>query len=467
MKNKLILIGLDGCDFRIINGFIDRGLLPTFSEILDNGCYGILNSTIPPNSLPAWTSILTGVNPGKHGIIDFMIKIKNELKIATSRYRMVRTLWSILDRKNIKQIIINEPVTYPPEKLKNGIMLTGFMTPPNSKNFIHPKELINDINKTCKGYETDLPIRFKEIVQNNKMKGFYLINKFAKKIINASLYLSKNYEWDFLSIFITSTDRLQHYYYHNKQKILYHYKLIDKFINKIINLYNDANLIIVSDHGFGPLKYCFYLNTFLKKINLLKENKKLSKILLNYSYLLPLQLKAPIYKIILKYKSLTSFLNKVYSENINYIKSIAYIIEANGGIYINEENIINTEEIIKKIKNMLNKIEIIQRIYERNKILWGPYKYRGPNLFVIPKYGYEISQKIAPKIIDKPIKLGDIRTGTHRPEGIFMAYGPNINKNEKLNVKINTWDISPTIIHLVGLSIPNYMDGQIIKNIFK
>lgn len=475
-KTKTILIGLDGCDFRILEPLINDGCLPAFSELLENGCHGTLISTLPPNSLPAWTSIFTGVNPGKHGITDFNLREGGEFKVANNSYRMVDTIWAILNSFNLRQIIVNEPVTYPPERI-NGIMLTGFSTPYQSKNFAYPSAIEDEINKICHEYETDLPFGFEKTIATNKTKGFELINEFANKTFKATNYLGTNYDWDLLSVIFTSTDRLQHFYFSDSQYIHSHYELLDGFIDKIINLEPDANVIIVSDHGFGPLRKCFYINRWLKDQNLAIHNKSilnasLSRLGLTYTKLVSTLAKIKLYKPLAKITPMPikrSIPQSAVDENIDFGKSAIFSPGLNSGLFINKSISKHQTSILKeKLSSLVIDGERpVERVHRRNEVMWGPYAYRAANVFLVPKYGYEISQRLVPSYLSTPSTFGDIRTGTHRLKGIFIAYGPDISKGLKLKKPLFTWDITPTILHLFNLPIPNYMDGRVLKEIFK
>ena len=475
-KTKMILIGLDGCDFRILKPMINDGYLPTFSELLEGGCHGTLMSTLPFNTLPAWTSIFTGVNPGKHGITGFIIRENGEFKIANNSYRMTDTLWAILSRHDLKQIIINEPVTYPPEKV-NGIMLTGFSTPLQSENFAYPPPIKDEISKAGLEYQTYLPFRFEEIIAENKHKGFELINEFANKIFKVTKYLGTNYEWDLLSVIFTSTDRLQHFYYTDMQYMKAHYKLIDGFINEIMNMEPNANIMIVSDHGFGPLKKCFYINTWLKEQKLVVENQSFLNTLLShagltYEKLVSMLMRIKLYKTLANITPMSikrSIPQSTIDKNVDFNKSIILYPELNGGLFINKYLTNHHISILKeKLTSLtLNGERPIEHLYRRKDVIWGPYTYRAADIFLMPKYGYEISNKLMPSLLSAPQAFGDIRTGVHRPEGVFIAYGHDIKEGCKLNFGIHTWDIAPTLLHILGLLIPKYMDGKVMKQIFK
>jgi len=472
-KNKTILIGIDGCDFRILNPLVEDGHLPTFSEIVKNGCYGTLMSTTPPNSLPAWTSIFTGVNPGKHGIIDFAIKENGRLSIATAKHRKVELIWSFLTQAGFRQIIVNEPISYPPEEV-SGIMLTGFSTPPGSKNFVYPSKLKADVDKACGGYTPELEFGFDKIIAQDRGKGYELINSFAKKVYNAAVYLAKNYEWNFLSVIFTSTDRLQHFYFDDQSRIRSHYKIIDNMIKNVIGLEPDANILVISDHGFGPLKKCFYINTWLKEQGITSEQKSvftklLSDVGLTYSKLVSILLRIKLYSFFAKVTppSVKQKIPKVAGEDlVDYESSPVFLPTINGGLYLNGYSIL--PKVIQLLKRCtINNEKPIQSIYSKNDVWWGPYVSRAPDIALIPNYGYEISPRFTASSLEIPSKFGDIRTGTHRTEGIFIAHGPDIKEKFKLNTHVQTWDITPTLLHLLGLPIPSYMDGRVLKEIFK
>ena len=106
IMNKVILIGIDGATPQLLHTWVDQGYLPTFKKIHEHGCRGELTSTIPPFSAPAWTSIVTGCNPGKHGIYGFESTGTLSPHLITSRSRKVPAIWNYFTDIGIPQIII-------------------------------------------------------------------------------------------------------------------------------------------------------------------------------------------------------------------------------------------------------------------------------------------------------------------------------------------------------------------------
>jgi len=473
---KTILIGIDGCCFDVLNPLIMDGKLPTLEEIISNGYHGILHSTIPPKTIPAWTSIFTGVNPGKHGVIDSPLRVDGEIRVVTSKDRMVSTLWTILSAFNIKQIVVNEPVTYPPEEI-SGIMLTGFSTPPSAQNYIYPYELKREVDRACGGYMPDLEPNLDDIIAKDRNRGLEMIDDFAKRTFRAAIYLANNYEWNLLSCTFTSTDRLQHFYFDDHDAISSHYRLIDRMIAEIMDI-TEANVIIVSDHGFGPLRRFFYINTLLKKLNYLRVkrtliNRLLLSLGLDYRKLASLLVKAKLYEVAARLtpKRIKQSVPTDTSEQaIDYRRSFFYSVSLNGGIYVNN-TAIGSPALLSNLIEVLRSLVVdherpIERVFSRQEVLWGDFIDRAPEIMFLPSYGYEISPRISQSILEFPRASGDIRTGTHRLEGIFLAFGPDI-KRGRLKCPVQTWDIAPTILHELNLPIPDYMDGRVLKEIFK
>src|SRR4030065_410257 len=145
---RTIVIGLDGATFDLILPWVEQGHLPSFRRLIEEGSWGELESTMPPLTGPAWSSFITGKNPGKHGIYDFMYRDPKGYRSITinATLRKGPSFWRLLGDQGKRVIVFNVPVTYPPEEV-NGIMISGFPTPPKSKDFVYPPELREDLER--------------------------------------------------------------------------------------------------------------------------------------------------------------------------------------------------------------------------------------------------------------------------------------------------------------------------------
>lgn len=474
-SHRLILIGLDGATFDVIVPFIKKGYLPTFRRIIEEGSHGVLNSTMPFNTLPAWNSIFTGVNPGKHGITDFVIRKNGLLAVPSTRDRMVDSIWGILSRNGVKLIVVNEPVTYPPEPI-NGIMISGFLVPSGARDYAYPSGILDEVEKHCGKYLPELETGFEQMIIKDPKKGARLIDDFAKSTFEASSYLAKNYEWDLLATIFTSTDRLQHFYFHDEPTILHHYELIDGMISKLTSLDEQANVMVVSDHGFGILKKSFYVNSWLEGEGLVqRKSNTLSGVAAKY------KLSYPRVKRYLEKMKLYNLVARIVPSNIkrslpesdivagivDYSRSSAFCAGTGSGIFVADNALNSQAELVSKLRKFRPAGEYpLQEVHSQEGLIWGDYASRAPDILVTPSRGYEISSHLEGKVIAKPEEFGDSRTGTHRPEGIFVAVGPSVRR-EAISRLINTWDITPTILRCLGIPAFTYMDGKPVAEIFE
>jgi len=465
---KVILIGIDGCDWTILNKLFEKKVAPTLEEVVNNGVAAKLLSTIPIHSFPSWNSIFTGTNPGKHGIIDVLIRIKGKICFSSSRFRKKPPLWIYLSKFNKRSIIVNDPTTYPPEPF-NGIILTGFMTPSNAKNYSYPLEISDKINRITGGYWCEVPRKYYSYLRRkNYSDAFNLIQGFSLKSLSAGLYLIRNYSWDLFALIITSTDRLQHFYLDKYWYIEKHYRILDRYLSKFLNmsLEENAEVIILSDHGFRTVRKCLNLNAFLKLINL--QKKKTTDYF--FTALTP-EARSLIKSFLAKY--FTKICKKEPQSKI-FTNDLAYALTGSG-IYINDRLSSETRKIILKkllisLNNLKdnNKIRPIKNIYIREKVLWGPYASWAPELLLIGNDEYFLSSDpLTLRLFEHPTTEGVKITGTHRREGIFIAYGSSFKKKIFLKKSLYVWDILPTILHLMDIPVPLYVDGAVRKDIFK
>jgi predicted AlkP superfamily phosphohydrolase/phosphomutase len=158
MKNKarVLVIGIDSGTFDIIRPMVQRGELPVLASLMEKGVWGELESTIPPDTGPAWVSMMTGVNPGKHGIYYFLNDLHNNLESGRplgSADIKFPPLWSILSSYNKNVIFINVPFTYRPEL--NGIMISGMFVPNYAEVISYPQAVYTELKVKLNGYEID------------------------------------------------------------------------------------------------------------------------------------------------------------------------------------------------------------------------------------------------------------------------------------------------------------------------
>ncbi len=498
---KLIVIGLDGATWNILLPLIKKDKLPTFKKLLESGVSGTLKSTIPPVTGPSWLSFATGKNPGKTGVYDFLNRdgVDLKLKSVSSNNYKGESVWDYLSNNGYKTGVVAYPTLYPPYPI-NGFMISGIGTPAygNYGNITYPEELRKELDAVSDGYE--LVVNYHNLIYNDMDIFLKDMNKQTDKQFKVVLHLLKTKDWDSFIYVCSATDWIQHIMWkhidkshpqYNKETSEKYAEEFEKFFQKIDGFLNqlmsfDANLLIVSDHGFGPQDQCFNLAKWLENKGYLTTRKKvtggleikaktkLGQLLSFIARLLKLEKFIP--------KAVASRASRSLSTSIVNIidldKSMAYCLGHTipfGGIYINPDiqNSDKYETIKTKIINDLQNLSgdvgkpLKVTIYDSEKIYKGDKVHLAPDIiFTINNWRCVILEENFEGPLFEGKSYSNRHTGSHRLEGIFIAHGPDIKKGYKIEgAKI--YDIAPTILHLFGLPIPDDMDGRVLTEIFE
>lgn len=493
-QTKVIVIGLDGATFEVINPLIEQGLLPTLAKIKESGASGILNSTFPPITGPAWLSLATGKNPGKTGVFDFR-NIKSpqsfELKpLSSLEFRSNRCFWDYLSAEGKRIGIFNYPMLYPPYYI-NGFMIGGLGSPERG-NIAYPSELMGELTKISRGYKIIIPF-IRDYYTNKPALFLKDLNRLLEDQIKIIHYLLNRGKLDLFVFVLSVTDFLQHHmwnyweeYKTNRQskygrEFVQVWTRVDELIGSLLEKEPDSHFLIVSDHGFGTLDGYFCINKWLEQEGyLVRKNpynnstaspfRELAKLLLSQSkFLDELSKKRP-------FKRLSMQGRKDLIGMVDLSRSLAVALDhsAVGQIYINwvkrnPEAPVRTEEEFKKIRQ-----EIIEKLVKLQGSS-GLYSievhaaedfYSGDKLDCLPDIVFLVNHMaydVPPSQFDKLVgsNSNPNKPGDHRKEGIFMAYGPSIKPHVHIqNAQIV--DVAPTLLHLFNQDVPQDMDGRIL-----
>jgi predicted AlkP superfamily phosphohydrolase/phosphomutase len=484
VKRRTILFGIDGAPWHLVDRFVQEGAMPHMKRFLEEGVKATLLSTFPTETMAAWTSIFTGVNPGKHGMPDFRLRLNGKIEIAQSRFRQAETIWQIMSRRGLKSILINDPVTYPPNAI-NGVVTTGLMTPPNVKNFIHPPELREEIDRVVGGYMCEPPSTFYEKAIEAKGEAYAMLEEVASKQAESALYYAKKIDWDVLAPIFTTSDRLMHVFYNDYDYLKKHFGLLDGYLGKFLEIAQDekANVLIASDHGFGPTDKALYINTWLAREGFEVVKRSAMRSFMTSSGLTLYKLTEIIGKLRLSGVALKLYrispkrfkeaipLGSYEQGQTDYENSKAFST-AYHGIYINSD--LKGQEfervrdaIISKLYELTDEgTRIVEKVYKSEEVLWGAHSDRAPDIFIVTKIGYGMSTHLNSKLFDRLQNHGVTISGSHRLQGILAASGPDIRKGLVIDRDLHVWDVASTILHMHSIPIPAHMDGQVVKEIF-
>jgi predicted AlkP superfamily phosphohydrolase/phosphomutase len=274
---KVVVLGLDGVPFSLLNKFIYEGVMPNLARLKENGTLCSMTASIPEVSSTSWSTFMTGVNPGKHGIYGFMELQKNSYawKFPNFTDLKSKTVWEIAGNHGKRSVILNIPSTYPAKPL-NGMLVSGFVAL-DLKKASFPDNLYQYLNKI--GYRLDV-----DATKATKAVDDFTddIMRTFRKRIEVIDHLYDSEEWDLFIAAITETDRLHHYLWaaledtgHPKNEFfLNFYRELDRFIGAFYKKVGSSiPFMILSDHGFTAIKKEIYLNVFLREKGYLIFNK--------------------------------------------------------------------------------------------------------------------------------------------------------------------------------------------------
>lgn len=490
-----------------------EGKLPTFQRLIKKGTRAILRSTILPISPAAWSSFATGKKADKHGIFDFAHRKAGSYDPIpyNSRDRKSEAIWNILSRRKKKVIVLNVPLTYPVEKV-NGLMISGFPTPEELGDFTYPKKLIDELRK-----EFGKDFRFQSRVSAQNEEPFLEeMQTITEYVFQATEYLMNNYSWDFLTTVFVGPDALSHVFYkymdpdhpfyepkapkRYKSAVADMYMDIDRKISALIkNIDSDTTLFFMSDHGFGPMYYSVSINNWLKQERFLALKRSiptrirywLFKRGANYSNLIKmvraLKMTKHAMKAAYKPKSTLASLSRRFflsNDDIDWMQTTAYSMGNIGQIFVNlkgrepigivepgKEYDMVVEQLrsrLGKLKDPKKDITVFNEIYLKKEVF--PSSTKGDNTPDVIFYDREMKYSInrffgfGSKELITP---HPIWSGTHTHDGIFLGYNEdNILKGKSID-NASICDIAPTVLHIMGSSVPNDMDGRVLSVLFK
>ena len=484
--SRCLLIGLDGATFSVLDPLMEDGVMPFLKRFVASGARGELRSGIPPLTPPAWTSIMTGRSPGNHGVVDFF-----SFESADSRYvRMTNssdvrceTIWSMISRQALSATALNFPVMAPPRPIA-GCVIPGWVLWRFLRRSCYPASLY-DLLK-------DLPaFNAKELAMNLDLEQKALDGCAAEEQEAwVSFHLRREQQWfEILSylmrrephhltgIVFDGLDKLQHLFWRLldpdclsdrlsasdariRQRCLDYFRQLDGLIAKAVALAgDDANVFIVSDHGFGPSQEIFYVNSWLARHGYLTWAREV-----------PPDQKGPD-TLGLK---LIGWMDKL----IDWSRTTAYALTPSsngihicvagrrgaGGISPQDYVAFRTRlvDALRQCTDPKNGEPIVTQVWTREEAFAGQFTDLAPDVTLRLRDGGFFSTVKSDVLLSPRTEP----LGTHRPEGIFLARGPAVVQGACLS-ELSILDITPLLLHTLGLPIPKDLEGRVPIEVFR
>ncbi|MFZ0544613.1 MAG: alkaline phosphatase family protein [Candidatus Promineifilaceae bacterium] len=512
---KTLLVGLDAACWAYLDPLLDAGRMPNLQKLMNSGSWGVLQSTLPAATPVAWASIITGKNPGKHGVFDMMWHRPNsyELSLTHAGIRRGTPFWQRLNEQGIRVGIINAPFTHPPQPVE-GFILCGFGTGKETTNLSYPADLLQQVESQFGPYD---PIVNPTLYRNGEPAEVLAAEEAHQTgQVAIAIEMAKRYEVEVLVMNLMLPDHANH-----KMPVMSQVEQAlcssDADVGRLIEGFQPDNVMLISDHGSRRLKGDFLLSGWLRDHGYAKwqERKKAADRTAALNWVLNQWLEAAqgrsglseklprrLLRGILPYlpaKMADRFWNHLETavpmalDHVHYTGKMAYKRSrlyfgnrSSGVIYLNVEGrdpdgIISPDErcaFAAEIKEQLENIPdpesglpILSGVYTREALYTGPFAEYAPDLVLD---GYSASWNICTpyrRQAKAEASFGPYLTacrdsyGWHSRDGIFAFAGKDFSGGHVTDDR-HVMDVPATLLHLYGVPIPEDMDGRVMTETF-
>ncbi len=507
--NKVLVIGLDGVPLDLIRAWADAGEMPTLKRILSDGASGHLRSTMPPTSAAAWSSFMTGKNPGRTGVYDFLYRQEGDYTFApiNGRRREGPSLWRLLSDAGRRVGVINVPMSYPAEAV-NGFMISGWMTPFRSRDFAYPAGLMRDVQAAVGDYHIYPQETFSE-----QRKDAYLAasHEMLEMRTKTALHLMANKPWDFFMLVYFDTDRILHQLWHYldadhpwrkgqlpgdaSEPIRQYFRHLDTCIGRLLQeAGEEVTLMIMSDHGMGSAHNMIVLNNWLLESGWLHLKEGATARIKHALFQKGFTLKN-IHELVdrlglarhAEYKALYSvdaILKRLFLSfnDVDWSRSRAYSygrhvgplflnvsgrepqgIITPGAEYERERDALAEQAL--EMRDPISGKQLVGKVLYREDVYHGEHLKEAPDLILIPREETDIFFGLSDFGSNKIMQPMYRYSGMHRDDGLVMMMGPNIQQAQQIE-GAHIVDLAPTILYAMGVPIPTDMDGRPLGQAF-
>lgn len=503
---RVLIIGLDGASWDLLNPLMKSGDLPNLERLANSGAKGVLESTIPPVTASAWSSLYTGRTPGHHGVFDFRRRMRSE---STDRAWVTSgsiggpKLWEIANAQGKTVGLVNLPLTFPPVKV-DGYMIGGMPVPATRDEIGYPRGLVDEIIRETGDYISDVDLlRGESPDVKDKEKCLEFVNQVGRATevrARAIRYLMEKYPTDLTFFVMVAPDRLSHLFwqvlnpskgdtdladweYDLKTKMVGVLRKVDEVVGEMTGKMSDEDLIVLmSDHGFGPLNEILKLNKLLSELGYLKFRPEVEHGLKKkIGRVLPEAVKKPL-RAILGLDGIKGAKGSDSGKRFDPYSLISWrFTQAYSGGGVEQGIFLNVagrepygtvqfgaeyyqvrEKLIAELRNLKHPDDnkpLFDWVEPRERIYSGEYLENAPDImYGLRGYTMVIGEDAEPPMIGP---WSQPRAGFHRREGILILRGPMIRSGASL-AKTGIEDVVPTVLRCWGLKLDKGMDGDVI-----
>lgn len=495
---RVIVLGWDGATWSLLDRLMADGKLPNLRALTGRSVHSTMVSAHPPVTAPAWVSMATGVNPGRHGCFDF-----NKTDEALGKLRPLqawdiaaKTFYEVLEERGRRVILVNLPVTYPP--LTKHITLTSLLT--QGDNAVFP-ETLKEKHPVLKGYRCFPDTALRAQGQSEAyLKDIRALEAARSECLKALW----DEPWDCFFYVVSGTDWVSHEAfpqlargeYEKACEALGMFEDADRTLGWIVErLRPDDHLLMVSDHGFCTAKGIFYLNEWLEQKGFLTPDCKRPTFPPSHRMeeaafraaeggkaALPAWVLGAVHR-----NGAARFFAKVarkvgvtwpLSLTVDHAKSRASALTAEcHGITVHDGSAFSDGPVpSREVPGLVQELEgafrdltdpdgepVFASVERREGVYHGPRTVQAAHLLLGPdKWGVAAAIKALKNIpfVEHPL-------GIHSSEGLFLGAGPAFATGRLLPRAVDITDVAPILFHILGEPIPELLDGELRALLFR
>jgi len=488
---ELTVVGLDAATFDVIDPLVQAGDLPNLARLLEGGARGSLRSTTHPLTPLAWTTMVTGVNAGRHGIWDFTERDESGygMRIVNGSRTRAPAVWSRLSAAGRRVGIVNVPFTWPAREV-NGFAIAGMDAAAREDGMTSPRDLIAELQR----HFGRLLLDHSFPLDSRGRLDLELVRKACAQKVEIVDWLVSRFAPELLFVVFMAADHIHHLAWpeweeHGRDSTVAEvYRILDSALGTMLGrLGDDPSVLVVSDHGGGSLEGVVNLNAWLAQegyLHYANGNGVTGRGLGRRVYELRRKLPGE-WRYSLKQR-LPRLRERAYRLQapsvVDWHRTEAFSYGIFGNVVLNvagreQFGIVKPgaeyERLREEIRGRLLELrwldgeKIVAAVHRREELYAGPQLERIPDLIVeFRNYawlGKGNLSKRTPTIEDAvTIRAHPTQAyvGSHRPDGIFVLSGPAARAGAELHGGIA--DIAPTILYLLGEPIPAELEGRLL-----
>ncbi len=509
MSGRVLVVALDGADFRLLRPWMDDGTLPHLAALARDGAHGPLRSVVPPLTPPAWASFATGKRPGRHNVFGFTHPgtARETPEPVNASAIEGATLWDYLREFGIPAAVVGVPMTYPPTPVP-GALISSFMTPPGRRDFVHPVELLDEIEARFGPYPLylDTPVFSVNRSAANVRSFLGVLEHEAEVKFRVAAWLADRFDARFVMLHIWGTDRVQHELWnlldeshprHNgrlaarvRGEIVGYFRGVDRRIGELRQALGDGvTTFVVSDHGFGPVHTLIDLNWWLAQEGFIRFRRGLATRLrrlawrcgLTASTLTRLRVAAERFITLRRKDGAPSEMVRTAQRrtrrlvlsfrDVDWDRTTAYSPPglSIGSIMLNRRDHgpgADYDAVRARLVERLGAFarELIgphaaKHIYTGDALYGADSVGRAPDVLFLPLEEGYLPTNLFDFIDNRPAVPNRVWPGNHRMDGVLIAHGPGVRAGLRLD-GAEIVDVAPTLLHLLGCAVASDMDGR-------